>query len=502
MSGQGRQLPSLNETLGTLPSGKSIALSDDTLTKILRENYINSDAEAARQKRSQDRLDLFHDCGESQISSLADSIFRNPQVREWRKKFIEIAMFQNITKRVIREISAVYSEPATRRIGAGQETYKKFLREVQQDRMMRRLNQYTNLLNECVIWFRVSPAGRPYLRVVPPSQFWAVPHPNDPLLCVALILRMPKRSNSLDPHFLVLAEDEFLHLDAHGRMVPGMRGRLNVGMMPALLVHRAPPSDRLLDSTTGADLISAHKAVALLNTMMLKHQKSGTRQAVAAGDVGEMATGQPMDEEHLLHVPEGVSISTLDLGADPANYIEATRFVIKQVAANWGMPESVFDLSYQATSGFEIELKRTALREVRRDQMLDYRITEEKLAEIESKVLIEASNELRFNASRWSIDFGEIETPTEPMARLAYWEKLRQMGLGNTVEFMQELHPEMSEEEALEKIRANAAIEAVRVELMRALNMADDANSDNPGNNPDEQDDEEEDESPREAALQ
>ena len=235
-------------------------------------------------------------------------------------------------------------------------------------------------------------------------------------------------------------------------------------------------------------------AIALINTMMLKHQKSGTKQAVASGDLADMPIGQPMDEEHLLQAPEGVALSTLDLGADPDSYIKAGRSVIKQIAANYGIPESVFDLSYQATSGFEIELKRTGLREVRRDQIMDWRPVEQDLAEIMSESLAEHRHELAFNTLGWSIDFGEVETPQEPHSRLVYWEKLRQMGLMNTEQMYLALNPEAEEEDAEEAIANNAVVEARRVSLYRTLNISPSTPAD--GSDSMEDGDEDEDSTP------
>lgn len=485
---------SLNEILGTLPSGAIAAMSDDQMTKHLRECYIMSDAEKKRRELTRMRVDLYHDRGDAQIRAMVDSIFANQKVRELRKKFVELASFQNLTKRIIREISSVYSEPALRKVSGKtmNENYKRLQRDLRLDRRMRVANQMLNLCNEVVVWFDVS-MGFPKVRVVTPDNFWAVAHPNDPTHLAALIFDQAPGAGYVStpetPYYLVVSDDEQFSLNKDGRLLPGTRKPIGLSRMPMMLVHRVEPTTSLLCPEPGKDIIAAHKAIALINTMMLKHQKSGTKQAYAAGDIGDMPMEQPMDEEHLLQAPEGVSLSTLDLGADPANYINAARSVIKQVAANYGIPESVFDMSYQATSGFEIELKRTGLREIRRDQIVDWRPVEAELAEIMVEYLAEMRHPLAFNVNGWSIDFGEVETPQEPHSRLLYWEKLRQMGLMNTVEMYMALNPEASEEDALDAMTRNAFIESQRVELFRALNMSPNTPAD--GSDPDEEDDNE-----------
>lgn len=468
--------------------GVGSPLTDDQVATYLRENFIHSDAEKLRRRMARERIDLFHDRGKAQIDAMVDDIFKNAKVRHLRKQFTELASFQNLTKRIVREVSSVYSEPATRRVRSRQQSqvYADLQRSMRLDRRMRLANQMWNLCNDTLLWFGVW-LNRPVLRVVTPDKFWAVPHPDDPTTpCGYIVDKMPPRGivpNSSTPRYVVMDDAGWFYLNDRVRFIPGSRRAWGLSRMPLLLAQKCEPVEQgtLLNPDPGADIVAAHKALALINTMMLKHQKSGTKQPVAAGDLGDVAAGQPMDEEHVLQVGEGVSLSTLDLGADPRSYIDAGRAVIKQIAANYGIPESVFDLSYQATSGFEIELKRTGLREVRRDQLLDFRPIEHDLAMIMSEYLAEAGHPLAFNPLGWSIDFGEVETPQDPMQRLSYWKELRSMGLMNTVEMYMEMNPEATEAEALEAIRNNAEVEAERVQLFRELNIAPNTAADGSG---------------------
>ncbi len=362
-------------------------------------------------------------------------------------------------------------QPATRSVSKGDSRYQQVLHGVRFDRKMRQVNRYGNLINHCLVWPDVVD-DQPYMRTVTTDRFCAVAHPNDPTRAVAYVI--DQYPNGLEitarsPHYLVMSEFEFFKMDKNWRFVEGTHEPHDLGTMPALLWSREEPDDCLLDQTSGADLVSAHLAVALLNTMMLKHQKGGTQMPYATGDTSAMASGQPMDEEHLLQVPEGVSLSALDLGADPESYIKAARAVIKQIAANNGIPESVFDLSYQASSGFEIELKRTGLRELRLEQILDFRPFEKNLADLWSTVLKQAGHPLAFETTGWSIDFGEIDAPQDPMAKLHYWSKLEDMGLANRVEMYKDMNPEATEAEAASVVAANIAM---RIEQMLMFQKA------------------------------
>ena len=333
------------------------------------------------------------------------------------------------------------------------------------DRRLRAVNRLGNLQNNVLCWPDVR-NGVPRLRLITQGQFWAIADPNDPTEPVAYIVEMkpngPVSNSVTGPHYLGMDGQTFFRLDAEWRLIAGSRYPHNVGRIPAVLYSRDENEESILDAHSGKDLVAAHKAVALLNTMMLKHQRSGTRQAVASGDLSTTAVNQPMDEEHIMAIGEGVSIQTLDLGADPGTYIEATRAVIKQIAANFGIPEAVFDLSYQATSGFEIELKRVGLLEVRRDQMRVFLDFERELAEVQAAVLKAAGSPYAFDPEGWSVNFGDMEI-SSPLDRLNYLEKAESLDQINRIEMYQMRNPEMDPREVAMRVLENRR---QRVQLM------------------------------------
>ena len=459
------------DTLGTMPGGEVRRLSPDQFTQYLRDK-LKTSLQDDRKRDSKMRLDMFRDRGRRHFEKAIDDVFTNQTVRKWRKVFVQFAEFQNITKRIVREVSSVYSEPAKREISRANARYQELQRAVRFDRKMRQVNRYGNLLNHCLVWPDVV-GDAPVMRTVTPDRFDAIAHPNDPARAVGFILEQFPNGIEVrvtDPHYLVMSEFEFIKLDKDWRVV-GAPVEHGLGRMPALLWSREDPDVFYRDAASGGVLTSAHLAVALLNTMMLKHQKSGTKLPYSTGDTATMSHGQPMDEEHLFQAPEGVALATLDLGADPSSYIDTVRAVIKQIAANYGIPESVFDLSYQATSGFEIELKRTGLREIRRDQMLDFRPFEHDLTDLWSAVLKAAGSDFAFEPIGWTIYFGEMDTPQDPMAKLLYWEKLEEMGLANRVEMYLDMNPEATEAEATKAIAQNLEMRLAQMRLFQQTGL-------------------------------
>lgn len=483
-------MPSILDTLGTLPDGQVRRLKPDAMAKYLRDGWhpVSNRAEAERRKDMRVRLDLYKDRGRPHLEAVLDRLFKNPKVRALRKELLDLAEFQNLTKRIIREISTVYSEPATRTLKSGvtaQRKFKAFQESVSYDRKMRNINRLGNLGNNYLVWPDIRPDGSPVMRGVFPDKFVAIPHPNDPLMAVAYVVdQCLDYAKPTAPHYIGMSDTEYFWLDRDWRLIkskefPDGMVPHNLGTLPALLWSAEEPDETLLDSTTGRDMISAHLAVALINVMMMKHQKSGAKFPYASGDTSNITRGQAIDEENILELGEGVTLNTLDLGSDPDSYEKAVRMVIKQIAANRGIPETVFDLSYSASSGFEIELKRVGLREIRRDQILTFRPFEQKLAVLWAKVV--DGTEWAFNPDGMAIDFGDIETPQDPQAKLAYWEKLESMGLVNAIQMYMALNPEADEEEAAETIEKNLTMRRDRIRMFQEKSVSPDNPKDEGG---------------------
>jgi len=341
---------------------------------------------------------------------------------------------------------------------------------VRMDRRMRAVNRLLNLCNALVLYPWAEEDGTPRLDIVTPNRFSAIAHPNDPRKFIGAVLESVPRGLQVtdqSPHYLVCDAETWFKLDKNWRMVPNSRKPHGLGRLPVILAQRDPPEDDLIDTTSGADILSAHRTLALLNVMLLKHQKSGTKMAYATGDTSNVPREQPMDPEGMLELGEGVSLGTLDLGADPKSYIDVGRAVIKQAAANHGIPESVFDLSYQATSGFEIELKRVTLKELREEQIIDYRPLERDVADLQSRVM--SGRALTFTTDGWAIEFGDVASPQEPLAKLQYFEKLEKLGLANRVEMYLHMNPEATQKQAEAAIKKNMEM---RIEYLRQFQEA------------------------------
>lgn len=455
---------SILEALGELPSGKVVPFGMEDLGRFLRDNYLDNRSEAARIAESERRADFYSDRTRGHFERMIDVVFKHPDIRAERKRFIPYAKFQNITKRIVDEISTIYSEAAMRTVGSSDvDKYDELvsLPTVQINAKMRQANRTTNLQNEAFILFLVRRFdSMPQLKVLAPHEFYAIAHPMDPAHLLAIVYSVKRQGVVVrddEPHWQAWTEWETFQLNGRGYVMSESWQEHGLGMIPGVLVHREASDAMLLDPMSGEDLISAHQAIALINIMMLKEQKSGTKQPYISGDIGNTATGQPMDSEILTVFQDGVAPGTLDLGADPSNYIQTNKNIIYQVASNKGVSEAMMDMSmFNTSSGWELQMRRRGLTEKRHQQiMFPWRPAEQQLARVMAAVCQRYAPRYSFSAESFIIDFGEYEAPLDPPTQLAYWTALREQGLMTTADIAQALNPDLTEERAVEAVAQN-----------------------------------------------
>ncbi len=476
----------LLDAFSELPAGGRVVRTYDEIAKALDDSWISNEDDRIREMKK--RVDLYEDRTWNILKDQIRRQFGSEEIIQSKNQLLSESRFQNVTRRIINEISTVYSENAKRSVAAA-DGYQEFLRVTHFQRVMEVVNQRLNLCNEVWLSAGVDRAGAPVVRVATPDRFWAISHPLDPIQHIGMVFPIPARGikrSELDPHFVVWSATEKFFLNGNKRIVKDVvwpEGTAMhsdgvavnpLGAMPGVLLHRRIPVDRLLDWDTGKDLISAHEAIMLLNLLLLDEQKSGTVLVYAKGDTKDMASGQPMDRKFLLHVPEDVDIDSIDLKADPQSYLSTAKSALHQIAANYGIPGDVFEMSMSSSSGFEIRLKRTRLVEMRRDQAKDFRDHERRFVEVASIVMDrEGPPEVRFAPEGFTIDFGETEIPRSAKEKLESRKMARSMGLSNPIDEVMADDPDLDEKAAEKIIDRNLEIWGDLVMRIKEINGLD-----------------------------
>lgn len=138
----------------------------DSVGEFLRAKYVANDAENKRRTSAELRKELYCDGGTQALKKLIGEVYRDKEVIRLRRAWAEHARFDNALKRIVNELSTVYSEPAKRTVSGKQnnDRYQNLIERVRLDELMRRANRYVNLFNEALVWFRVRAADMAHRR--------------------------------------------------------------------------------------------------------------------------------------------------------------------------------------------------------------------------------------------------------------------------------------------------------------------------------------------------
>jgi hypothetical protein len=469
---------SILDILAVLPSGaKGPPLTLEELGVYLR-NQSDTEDDRAREKRHQLRDELFHDGGIQYMCQVIDEVFVDATVRELRKKWVRHSRFNNAVKRIIGELSTVYTEPARRSVSnaTGNVIYQALLEDLQFDITAQVINRMLNLHRILLVGFRVrvrpDESREPVVDVTTPARFRLVFDPNDKGLVVGYLIRCwhtPARAIvQRKPEWVLWTDHEWVRLD--GRMSPIESSYTvhGLGVCPWMLVLREPGQAAVWPGEEGEDLVAAQIAVWMSNLLLLKEAKSATQQMILSGDLSGVARGQVADSEVPGELPEGVSAQSMDRSMDLSMFQNTGDHVIRTVAANYGISAAL--LEHQGVQSADArELMRVPIRELRREQQPIFRRFERRFAELMVAILRLDDQARAFDTAGWRIDFGESATPLTEGEDLDLFEKKRRLALDNTIDYMIRRNPDLDERMAAAAVDHNIQVETERVGKLKQL---------------------------------
>jgi hypothetical protein len=451
----------------------------DALAAFLRTEFLFSENEKTRRERARQRHLLYNSGGEEIMEALVGSVFKDRDVIAKRTEWVKHAKYNNVLRRIVNELSTVYSEPARRSVAGKEDNtrYQTLLEATSFDQVAIRINRWLNLHRYIAIGVRarLRPDGsrQPVVDVVTPDRFWAVPHPADRSLLVALIFELDHAGPAVQKQakYLVWTDNETFRMTADGHIMAETWREHGFRRMPWILASLEPPAGRLLDDMTNEDLAAAHRAVWFQNICLVKESKSATKIITVSGDTTTTARGQAADPETPVELGDGTAVGVVDLSMDLALFRDTARSIYETAAANYGLAPSL--LTHQGVQSAEArELMRAPLKELRKEQQVPLRRIERELADVMSMVTERDLPSMAFSAEGWRMDFGESQTPLGPKEELEVFQQERQLGLTSTVAFMRRRNPDMDDEAAREEMAEHILNETMRIEMMKDLMVA------------------------------
>ena len=470
------------EILATLPSGRlGIPLGEAEMGAYLKKHYGGPDEED-RRARHKRRDEMFRDGGCEYMRGVVNEMFEDDGVKARRRAWVPHARFSNSLKRIVREVSTVYAEPATRTVGGGEANEKKFAdlaEAVLLDEVMEHANHMLNLHRAVLIGPRVwvDEDGAPSLAidVVSPANAFAVVHPNNTTRVIGWGIKVEYRSARTEwvrePAWQLWTAHEVMFLDKDFVPIGGTAREHGLGVNPWLaLTYSAEAVAGFWPGEEGEDLVAAQVSIWFAGILLLKETKSATKMPQVIGDTSAAPRGQPLDSDVPAQFGEGVSVQTVDMSMDPAQFTAPSDHVLQRTGANYGL--SMGMLAQEGTQSAEArELMLEPLRHLRRKQIKTFRRAERALVSLIVAVLKVDAPALVFEVVAFGVNFGEPQVLTNEAERLANYEKRKALGFDNPVAYYRKyVDPDCpSDAAAINAITRNVEHSTLLVRLMKDL---------------------------------
>jgi hypothetical protein len=440
-----------------------------------------------RREKIATRLQLYRDLTLVPVGRTIDQIYDTDEMRQTLRKYIHVSVGQNVSRRIVNEIASIYDRPALRTLLDRNEEFHAEETRLDLHFIFQEAHRLTNLCNETLLWQFAGIDDKPSLRIVTPDAFDAVPDPRDRLVPAAYVIDFAPVSMLPDaqrlPHW-ELWDDTYRYrisgdgrlVDANGEtvVVPEAHG---LPRIPGVLLHRRQPTTCILDASYGEDIKSTHLAVALLDVMIMRLSKTqGENYPILQGNLAAMASGQTMTGERPLALPPDVVASVLNMKTDPDHYLKVKQDKIASCASTYGMSYEYFTQSEgDAGSGKAYSMRREKLTELRLEQRGRALKHEREVCTL-----------IGFDADGMRVDFQEQAVPQDAGEAVDLLDKKMKKGLDSPVAFVMRDDPDLTREEAIEKIDRNLKDFAMLMMWVRALNMPANADASNPGKSPQE----------------
>ena len=456
--------------------------------------YCADPAEDERRRRQEKRHCLLFDDVEKSTGEVIQSAHNDAEVIARMKAISHLSAAQAPFKRTVRETSRpVYCVPTVREIDPKdqQERWSQMADEVRLNHVMDAALLRMNAANHSFVLFRyVERLERVIATVIPAHRMDVIPDPDDPCTAAAYLYHKPvfSRAKRQWVTHRVLWDDEVMWAFDEDLTPIGNAEAHKLPIIPIVAIHKNNVRDSYWDLTDGNDLVAADDQAKLMELWKLRKLKSqGFGQIVAeqqgAGSTSNFPKGQTFDPENILQAGGGVSLKNLATETGVENFIAAEDAVVATAAANRGVSKA--RLNQDSSEGQD----DTGLLEQRADMMKIMDQAERDAFEVMkavSQAYKDPARRLSMDATLAFLGFGEIQAKVDRLKQLEIRKMERSMGLRSWLDDRIEDQPELKgdREEAKRTGMETMKEEGEFVEQRRALNIADDADVNNPGQNP------------------
>jgi hypothetical protein len=348
----------------------------------------------------------------------------------------------NLVRAIADKRASTYRLPPRRQFtGLDQATGDALYRDMNADAVLKKASRYLELCKTVMLqvgWDDA--AGKPTLNVLTPNVLDVVcDNPEHPK---RVIVTYPGERSD-DTVFADWTATGFRQLNHRGavRAIAGNPAGVNpYGVLPFVPWFDRLPDDRFW-LPGGDDLFEAQDAVnvALANLWRaVEHQAHG--QAWASGiSANEVLQFGP---DRAVALPQGGQFGFAAPNAPISSILGAIEFVLREMAATYGVGSDLFDLSKVAESGSAKHAGRLDLKEVRQDQIAQARTMEARLfATLRTVVNTHQPGTIPDDASV-GVDFAEQQDQLSEAEQLANAQAKAELGIWSPVDTLMATNPD------------------------------------------------------------
>lgn len=434
--------------------------------QLIEQNFLQAKwrADQERKEEAQNRLDLYMDDYEEIIRSKMAELFHKDN---YKRLYYHVNQSQNVLKRVVDEISAVYKVPAVRTLSAKNDRWNDIAAGLNLDEMGARVNCYANLLNEVLLKVGVR-GGRVVLDILTPNVCMVVQNEDDPTQADAIVymrtLVNTLGSSDIDYHYWSVEGDYWIFdndFRVKAKIFEGnspYRRKDGSFALPFIVIHRRMPDSAFWDQDSGRDLYNGAVLIGVKMTLFDYYFKvASIKQPYIIGDNVEVPGEQVCDPLTIFTASgQNAQIGLLDMQINMGQLKDALVFQLNSLINNYGISADQWSLVIAETSGRALKIRNRALLESREKQRPSYIRAEKDIFDT-----VRIVNNAHFKDQipedvELTVDHGEIEFPEEPAVELQLEKDRLKSGLISLGQFYQHFNPnEKDEKKAQEKIIEN-----------------------------------------------
>ena len=409
------------------------------------------ESDTRRKKEASRMLDYFHDVQVSHLQAQLAS-----ERAEQRHNHIQ-PVFLNIVKKIIKALATVYLADAVRVVMDGTDQDTAILAEIETTAAlpakMKTSNRYSRLLGTIMLR-PVWRDGKMDLDIYTPDVLDVVTG-DTPEDVLAVLVTFDRSGRNEEIEYDLWTAEEYQRLDYRGYVLESEPNPY--GVIPCVPVYAYTPTDTFWLPGAADLMVIQDELNRRLTYLSFTADAQGFGIAVATG-ITPGRDGKAPDLRfspgHFLGLPEGAGFSFAAPNAPIQDILAMIDFLLKQAAITNGLTASSMSTNPTQESGVSKLVGNSELEEQRRDQIALFAGYEQQLFSL-FRIVWNHHNPLRqmSEAASLRVQFFDPKPTLSGLEQAKEWDLLLDRQLISPVDIMIERDPDLTREEAKERLR-------------------------------------------------